>query len=172
VTLGDDLVERYSRQILLPEVGGRGQEQLCATRAAVAGSDGAAAFAATLLAAAGVQVECRTGEAGTISVTVPGRGVVLARIGRSTGIVVTLVGHPCTRCVPAAVWPGDAASGPAGERAEPAQAVGALVAAEGLRVALGLAASGRVQTLDLGRGTFGGRHVPAGDGCDACPRRG
>jgi len=52
--LTDAQVERYSRQIILPEVGGRGQERLFGARVAVAGAGPAAAAAATLLGRAGV----------------------------------------------------------------------------------------------------------------------
>ena len=54
MTLTDEQVERYSRQILLPEVGGRGQARLLGARVALAGSDEAAGVAATLLGRAGV----------------------------------------------------------------------------------------------------------------------
>jgi hypothetical protein len=50
----DDLqIERYSRQILLPEVGGRGQTRLLAGRVAVAGATEPARIAASLVARAG-----------------------------------------------------------------------------------------------------------------------
>jgi molybdopterin/thiamine biosynthesis adenylyltransferase len=52
--LADAQVERYSRQILLPEVGGRGQERLFAGAVALAGAGPAVAAAATLLGRAGV----------------------------------------------------------------------------------------------------------------------
>jgi len=52
--LTDAQVERYSRQVILPEVGGRGQERLLAARVALAGAGEAAAHAATLLGRAGV----------------------------------------------------------------------------------------------------------------------
>jgi ThiF family len=52
--LSDAQIERYSRQILLPEVGGRGQERLLAARVALAGTGDAAAVAATLLGRAGI----------------------------------------------------------------------------------------------------------------------
>jgi hypothetical protein len=52
--LTDAQVERYSRQIILPEVGARGQERLRASRVAVAGDGEAAITAALLLGRAGV----------------------------------------------------------------------------------------------------------------------
>jgi hypothetical protein len=52
--LTDAQVERYSRQIILPEVGARGQERLLAARVAVHGDGAAATTAATLLGRAGV----------------------------------------------------------------------------------------------------------------------
>ena len=52
--LTDAQVERYGRQIILPEVGGRGQERLLAARVAVAGAGPAATAAVTLLGRAGV----------------------------------------------------------------------------------------------------------------------
>jgi len=52
--LTDSQVERYSRQIVLPEVGGRGQERLLAASAMIGGGGSAAIFCAAHLAAAGV----------------------------------------------------------------------------------------------------------------------
>jgi hypothetical protein len=52
--LTDAQVERYSRQIILPEVGARGQERLCTSRVALAGEGAAATTAALLLGRAGV----------------------------------------------------------------------------------------------------------------------
>ncbi len=52
--LTDSQIERYSRQIVLPEVGGRGQERLLAADAAIVGRGEAALFCAAYLAAAGV----------------------------------------------------------------------------------------------------------------------
>ena len=52
--LTDAQVERYGRQIILPEVGGRGQQRLLAARVAVAGAGPAATAAVTLLGRAGV----------------------------------------------------------------------------------------------------------------------
>lgn len=57
MSLTEAQVERYSRHILLPQVGGKGQGRLLASSVAVAfgtGSGGAASVAAVYLAAAGV----------------------------------------------------------------------------------------------------------------------
>ncbi len=54
--LRDDQVERYSRQIVLPEIGPLGQARLLASRVTVAGHGVAAERAVAYLAAAGVGV--------------------------------------------------------------------------------------------------------------------
>jgi SAMP-activating enzyme len=52
--LNDELIERYSRQIVLAEVGPEGQLRLAAARVAVVGEDSAAARVVAYLGAAGV----------------------------------------------------------------------------------------------------------------------
>jgi molybdopterin/thiamine biosynthesis adenylyltransferase len=52
--LTDQQIERYSRQIILPQLGGRGQQRLLDASVAVVGSDDHCATAAVYLAAAGV----------------------------------------------------------------------------------------------------------------------
>jgi molybdopterin-synthase adenylyltransferase len=52
--LGDRQIERYSRQIIVPGIGGRGQERLLAASVAVAGSDELARTVALYAAGAGV----------------------------------------------------------------------------------------------------------------------
>lgn len=52
--LDDEQIERYSRQLILQEVGPRGQERLLAARVAIIGTDHAAERVVAYLAAAGV----------------------------------------------------------------------------------------------------------------------
>lgn len=52
--LSDAQIERYSRQVILPEIGARGQESLLAASVAVHGRGDACAACAAYLAAAGV----------------------------------------------------------------------------------------------------------------------
>lgn len=52
--LSEQQIERYSRQILIPQVGGIGQEKLLAAQVAICGGGEAALTAATYLAAAGI----------------------------------------------------------------------------------------------------------------------
>jgi len=54
LSLTDAQIERYSRQILLPEIGGRGQARLLAAHVVLAGAGEAATAAAVLLGRAGV----------------------------------------------------------------------------------------------------------------------
>ncbi|MBU2567986.1 MAG: molybdopterin-synthase adenylyltransferase MoeB [Elusimicrobia bacterium] len=54
VDLSEDQIERYSRQIILPEIGGRGQEKLLKAKALVIGCGGLGSPAAYYLAGAGV----------------------------------------------------------------------------------------------------------------------
>jgi molybdopterin-synthase adenylyltransferase len=52
--LNDVQIERYSRQIVLPQVGGRGQEKLLSATIAILGSHDASRSAAVYVAAAGI----------------------------------------------------------------------------------------------------------------------
>ncbi|HYV57887.1 MAG TPA: ThiF family adenylyltransferase [Candidatus Nitrosopolaris sp.] len=54
LSLTEAQIERYGRQILLPEIGGRGQRRLLAAHVALAGAGEAATAAAVLLERAGV----------------------------------------------------------------------------------------------------------------------
>jgi hypothetical protein len=170
--LSDADVERWSRQILLPEVGGRGQERLLAARAAVTGRGASAELAATLIARAGVGLVTAGGD---VSVDLDGGTIHpdsrLAVLGRRRGaraVVATLIGRPCAACLS----PGSLGTetpedlGPLGAAAE--LALGALAAAEALRVLLTVPAAGRLQTFDLERGVFGGTSLAPSAGCVRC----
>jgi hypothetical protein len=169
----DAQVERYSRQIVLPEIGARGQERLLGAAVGVAGTGAAAVAAAALLGRAGVGTldvapdvaaalpelppECRIARVDAPDVVVDvsgGRGasslpVVRGVLGGTSVIVTTLVGRPCAACVD-----DDAGNGrDAGPLAAPAAlALGALAASEALRVLL-CPADARVTTLDVASGT-------------------
>ena len=174
MTLDERQIERWARQIILPEVGGRGQVRLLEAAAAVVGAGEAARFAADLLARAGLRV-LQDGEADVTldfsgdpaAATARGRR---ARDARRTFIAVctradaadvtTFVGRPCVDCTPLSV---DARE----PEAPLALAVGALAAGEALRVLLVPPAAGRAQTLDLRTGGLVARPLD-GTGCAAC----
>lgn len=75
MSLDDRQVELFSRQILLREVGGRGQERLLAARVLLIGGGPAAETAATYLAGAGVGT---LGVGGGVGVGPPGDAVGFA----------------------------------------------------------------------------------------------
>ena len=54
MNLTEEQIERYSRHIILPEIGGKGQEKLLAGKVLLVGAGGLGAPAGLYLAAAGV----------------------------------------------------------------------------------------------------------------------
>jgi hypothetical protein len=90
--LDDAAIERFSRQILLPEVGGRGQERLFATQATVRGAAGRVCGDA---AAAGVDVRHDTA---VRRVAIVQTGRPCWACARAAAVVATLVAV----CAPAA----------------------------------------------------------------------
>lgn len=174
MTLSDADVERWSRQILLPEVGGRGQERLCAARVAVRGDGPAAALATTLLARAGVGVVDDDTRADlTVTLDDAGAAATTPRVvrGRRRGTrvdVATLIGRPCAACA----TPPDDPPVSGGALAAPADVVlGALAAGEALRALLVPPASGRIHSIDLATGTAGATVPVPTVGCPRCAGR-
>lgn len=186
MTLDDARIARYGRQILLPEVGGRGQARWLASAVAVVGTGTAAAFAASLIGRAGVGRLALHG-VGTEVTVAPDCTVVRYRetdpvdlalfvdvappaayagstvvaCGTTGAFVAALPGRPCVRCfVPPAATAG----------AVSAWSLGALAAAETLRLLLQPGSAARLHRLDNGPDAL--RTAPlASDGCAACPPR-
>jgi hypothetical protein len=177
VILDDAQVERWSRQIVLPEVGARGQARLLAARVVVAGEDPAAAHARTLLERAGVA----TGDSDAADVLVvigghadaarpaatthvrAGRPVVLGVASRGVVTVAAVVGRPCPACLDVDGPPfRDGLAAPA------ALALGALAATEALRLLLWPPVSGRLTRLDLASGVAEARELASNGGCAVC----
>lgn len=184
--LDDAAIERWSRQILLPEVGGTGQELLNAAHVAVIGNGPAAALARILVQRAGPQLVDDAGEAAVLvdvsedpiararlaeHALVTGVPLVCGRGAGTVGAVATLVGRPCGHCWDPA--PQDATTPSADATATGAlsavapMALGALVAAEVIYALLLEPGMGRVQHLDLVAGTFAGP-LEASGGCQRC----
>jgi len=184
----DAQVERYSRQIVLPEIGARGQERLLGAAVGVAGTGAAAVAAAALLGRAGVGTldvapdvaaalpelppECRIARVDAPDVVVDVSGgrarslpVVRGVLRGTCVIVTTLVGRPCAACVD------DDEAGSdrdAGALAAPASlALGALAASEALRVLL-FPADGRMTTLGVASGACAAAPPAARGGCALC----
>jgi hypothetical protein len=170
--LTDAQIERWSRQILLPDVGGRGQARLLAARVAMAGGGPDAVHAADLLRRAGVTVAPAVVDADVLVDLDDDRPrsaartpLVRGRLAGAAGSVTTLVGRPCGLCAPV-----DPIVAPSTGRilaAPAARVLAALVAAEVLRVLLAPPVAGRRQAFDLLAGTFTGERL-AGGGCVAC----
>ncbi|MFN8544037.1 MAG: hypothetical protein U0807_07520 [Candidatus Binatia bacterium] len=174
--LRDADVDRWSRQILLPEVGGRGQERLCAARARIVGAGPAAALATTLITRAGVGTD---GPADVI-VALDVEPDEVARLARASGTAVlvvgthrgaavtvaTSVGRPCGTCLAKSTVPGAGHSGASPCAAPALLALGALAAAEALSALLARPETGRRHVLDLDAGTA---HTFALEPTGACP---
>jgi hypothetical protein len=146
--LTDAAVERYSRQILLPEVGGRGQARLLEARVYVQGDD-AAAVAIDLLERAGVHVDRGPAvAAGVLQAHLPG-GVTVVTRPTDGGVRIATTTRPlCPACRSSGSEPSPAS--PAPDRAATTdQIVGALVAGECLRALLGLPPQERLLHVDL-----------------------
>jgi len=191
--LSDAQIERWSRQILVADVGGRGQERLCAARVEVVGSAGPAAFTAELIERAGPPVRLVDRPSGTadvvvvwatnawrdtagvgeetVPVTVQRRVSPLAVLGdvRGAAAVVTAVtSAPCVACVaaPASELDGSSADAPLARVAT--RAAAALAASEVVRLLVVPGAGGRTHRLDLAAGVFTADAARAGADCPVC----
>jgi hypothetical protein len=181
--LSDTQIERWSRQILLPDVGGRGQLRLLGARVGVLGDHPATAAAIDLLRRAGVPVapgsvpqdaevvldlrdlNDRDAALPEAAARAP---VVRGRVAGATGCVVTLVGRPCARCAPS--WAPHATETDHLLADAAGRVLASLVAAEVIRVLLAPPGAGRRHTFDLNAGAFAS-DVLDGAGCAACGRR-
>jgi adenylyltransferase/sulfurtransferase len=198
MALSDPQIERYSRQILLPEVGGHGQERLLAARIAVRGTDPAAVMAATLLGRAGVgsldvaaslalpelSPDCTVTRDGGEAAAAPdlvvdlhgpadgtpasGHPLVLGALGGTHATLLTLAGRPCIRCIAPADRPALGDEHDGTLAALAARTLGALAATEALRVLLLAPARGRRTTIDVGSGAVDTRELVPAGACPAC----
>jgi hypothetical protein len=91
--LSEEQIQRYARHILLPEVGGVGQEKLLATEVHLAGESALVELAGEYLSAAGVRVDAHSGRGLALSIREGAQVVVRAEAGR----VLVLSG--CRACV-------------------------------------------------------------------------
>jgi hypothetical protein len=168
--LTDAQVERYSRQIVLPEIGARGQERLLAARVAVAGET---ALVRMLLERAGVgrvdadpsaaDVAVHVGDDGAPA-AVPPTPAVVGGAFASGLVVATLVGRPCARCF---AWrPANALA----VDADPAArlALAALVAAEVVRVLVRAPERGRCTTVRWADASADAVEIGPTAGCESC----
>jgi molybdopterin/thiamine biosynthesis adenylyltransferase len=174
--LDETALERYSRQIIVPEVGGRGQERLLAARVGVVGEGDAARAAVDLLTRAGVRAAALSAGDVLVDLSVGwriarqtrdvARPIVLGALSGAGACVTTVVGRPCAICVPDEEPARDstlAALAPAA-----ADALGALAALEALRVLLLPPARGRRTVLDFGAGLFRASELAPVRGCTVC----
>jgi hypothetical protein len=175
--LSDAQIERWSRQILLPDVGGRGQLRLLAARVGLVGSGPVADGVVDLLRRAGIpivggsvppDVEVAVDLDVGAAHMAPGTPLVRGRAAGGAGCVLTLVGRPCPLCAP--TW--SPPSSITGHVLAPAagRVLASLVAVEVMRVLLARPVAGRRSTFDLDAGAFTADTL-TGDGCAACEGR-
>jgi molybdopterin/thiamine biosynthesis adenylyltransferase len=198
MTLTDAQVERYSRQIIVPEVGGRGQARIFAAHVRVSGTGAAARAAATLLGRAGVGTldvdagmpaldapspECRVARSAApppdVFVDLSGTPDALrAGAAGPHGAVVLGAARDADLavltlhrhpCVRCVAEASLAAVTGRGPTPEPAaSALGALAAAEALRALLVGVEAARLTLLGLAGGEVAVRRVGAARACAAC----
>jgi hypothetical protein len=118
-------IRRYARHILLPEVGGIGQERLLAAEVRVSGEPTWVDLAAAYLSAAGVACDADSGA----GLTIETRGSTLGVVARVELDSILVCASRCPACR-------GASSGPL--LAELGQLVATLAASETLRLILGI----------------------------------
>jgi len=191
--LDDAQIERYARQIVLPEVGAEGQRRLLDARVVLAGADTAGTHLLGYLAAAGVgtivappalhgaadpaHTDVRVSDAlppdeGEVDVTIM-LGADAARGPRARHVLWIAGGRageepPCAACVAAALPP-VAAAGPALEPLR-AMLLGTAVATEVLKRLLGVGAplAGRVLAYDPARAEVAVETIAPRPDCAVC----
>ena len=167
--LTDATVERYSRQILLEEVGGRGQARLLDATVHVDGGGAAAVVAIDLLERAGVRVERGAApRTGAPRAMLPG-GVTVVSHWTDDGVRIATVARPlCPTCRAGGSSPTPSAAPTRPDSAATDQVVGALVAGECLRALLGLAPRERALRVDLDASRCEPTLLSSTTGCPAC----
>jgi molybdopterin/thiamine biosynthesis adenylyltransferase len=191
--LSEPQIERYSRQIILPEVGSRGQERLLGATVSIHGGGDAATVSASYLAAAGVG-RLWTGATPALPSPENPDSTRLSEPPREADVEVWIGDLPARRPETALVW--GAASGstfvtvrfvrdracldclvasglaphPAPATATASVALGSMLALECLRVllALGSAAPSEVLRADIMRSTFTTERLRTRPGCTVC----
>jgi len=175
--LSNAQIERYSRQVLLPDVGGAGQERLLASRVAVLGRGNVVRIARDLLQRAGTTTTTAADDdVGAIVDLGPGRDVVMPKIrpdvpcvigrfGRTRAQITVLVGAPCACCVDPTL---DALADPAAAPSPALDAVvGSLAAAVTLTALLGAPSPSTRWEIDL-EGVGGTTRELDATGCPVC----
>jgi adenylyltransferase/sulfurtransferase len=197
----DDLqIERYSRQIILPELGAEGQMRLLAARVAVAGEprDDAGGHLVAYLAAAGVGTiaappalhawadpgqedvtlvdlaDAAPAEPFDVAVQLGERSGAPARAQHVLWLADRRIGEmpPCPSCAASSLPP--AAPVPAVLAGACAAVLGTLAATEVIKrlIGAGTPLAGRVVTYDPADAAVTVETVSARPGCPVCTRRG
>jgi hypothetical protein len=160
--LTDAQVERYARQIVLPQVGGQGQARLLASHVVLVGDGDACRRVGDLLARAGVRLcDATTDGLATLlfDLRLDGTGptpawdgpVVRARLEGAQALLTLLPAFPCCACPPDDAPRATRTDAP-GTCA--AHALAALAATEGLLALLDPSRPPRRYVVDTFTGTF------------------
>jgi len=163
--LSDADVERYARQVIVPEIGARGQARLLAARVVVRGDGPLVARTADLLQRAGVTpTDDPHGADAAVLLGAydPAVGTMPVVVATLTGRAATLMVLPqggCTACVPRPAAPD--APGTDALAICAAHALAALAATETLLTLLDASRPARRYVLDTGTGTFQAEPLPA-----------